>query len=313
MMSAHKLADNPNVKQPSRSILLLPEETLVRVFKHLDKVSLCRMALTCRAFARLANQPKFWHTLRLPKEKHHKLSDEALAAIIRRHRDDLYEIDLTDCSQLDDLTPVFTCSRLRSLTLAGCRMPAWSDIRAVSPNLPYLERLDLSRCTQLTDEAVWLALYAFPALQELILDDCSAIQLSVPIDRTVSPCDPNTGQPNYHRPLKSISLNNTKVDSFGIGRLLSCCPDLEKISLSMCFRIDDYGMERLSNAAHLEQLHVNYCTDITDRGVSYLRNCHKLHFLNIRNCGQVSEDVFETLKPHVPLRQVCTPTSPASS
>ncbi|VDP32343.1 unnamed protein product [Soboliphyme baturini] len=105
----------------------LPKELLLKIFSHLDVLSLCRCAQVCRAWNLLALDGSNWQ------------------------RVDLFQFqkDIKACV-VENLAKRFG-SFLKVLCLRGCEGVQDAAIETFARNCSFIEELNLEKCKRLTD------------------------------------------------------------------------------------------------------------------------------------------------------------------
>ncbi|PAA72694.1 hypothetical protein BOX15_Mlig033201g1, partial [Macrostomum lignano] len=232
--------DPPNINER------LPKEIILRVFSHLDLVTLCRCSQVCKFWHQLAFDGSIWQNVSLFE----------------------YGKDITG-AMVETLAK--RCGGfLRSLNLRGCQNLNDSAMRAFSYHCVNLERLNLSDCRKLTNEA------------------CKHIRSC--------------------QNLLSLKVNSISNISDDGVRYLAKCERLVELDMSWC-NISDEGLTRLAQSCrHLAALQLRGCRDITSHGVAELsRHCTGLRVLSLYECGHnIRDEAMQALGANCPeLRTLC--------
>ncbi|KAH9309817.1 hypothetical protein KI387_037728, partial [Taxus chinensis] len=90
-----------------------------------------------------------------------------------------------------------------------------------------------------------------------------------------------------------LSINLSQLWTFthlGIQRLVKSCQSLVEIDLSNCTEFTDYGAEAIAHAQNLQSLKLVKCKQITDMGLGCIAvGCRKLETLNLKWCVGVTD------------------------
>ena len=122
---------------------------MMSVFRLLDTTDLASVAVTCKAWCRLAQDPKLWNTVRLTQKR---VTSHLLSLVVQRQPLRLY---MDFCSlgrqQLAWLLP--RLPQTRTLSLVGLEYHS-SIVAMGTVNCPMLHELDLSYVTSFNDVAL---------------------------------------------------------------------------------------------------------------------------------------------------------------
>ena len=129
--------------------------------------------------------------------------------------------------------------------------------------LPYLESLDLSQNT-------WLS------------DNCFSERVS--------------------KSIKAVNFNGcTRVNDDFIVSLTVCCPNLESLSLSGCFRLTDSTATIIGTKfPKIKQLDLSQCDNISDVTIGHLTNAKNLRDLNIAHTAVTGSGIKYMAMSHTP-------------
>lgn len=177
------------------------------------------------------------------KDINAKLSDDLLVHILR-----LVE-DRSACC--------LVCKRW--LKLEGSVRSTGHILRpVVIPKLPvrfpFLERVDLSKCVQVSDEN----------LEEIARGYCGR--------------------------LRHLDLSMCKaITEAGMQRLQGHCLELREINVTNCTGLSDEALAHVAGLTNLEVLNLASCRDITDAGLHHIAiGCRSLKNLSLRWCAAIS-------------------------
>eukprot|EP01090_Pellita_catalonica_P015094 TRINITY_DN3994_c0_g1_i1.p1 TRINITY_DN3994_c0_g1~~TRINITY_DN3994_c0_g1_i1.p1 ORF type:complete len:802 (-),score=55.12 TRINITY_DN3994_c0_g1_i1:40-2226(-) len=197
----------------------------------------------------------------------------------------LQTLDLTRCLCVSDDT-LLDISKLgngglKKICLGDCEDV--SDVGLVQLlSLHHdLEKVDLSKCMHLTDEAVnALAFHAQASLTRLSLSGCTKIT-----DKALR----ILGQSCLGLVWLDISGCESVTDS-GLAAIASGCPALENLSLAECTRISDPGIADLARKCpHLQSLSVAFCT-VSNMALCSLSALPEMQVLDVSHCPLITMD-----------------------
>ncbi|XP_058781933.1 uncharacterized protein LOC131656349, partial [Vicia villosa] len=162
---------------------------------------------------------------------------------------------------------------------------------------PQLESLRLAHNSRLRDESIIAFASVFPNLQLLDLSYCTNISQQGIFHILKRCCE-----------IKHLNLSGClRVKLLGMNFET---PKLEVLNLSRT-HVDDKTLYVISKTCRrLLQLLLEHCNDVTDKGVKHvLENCSQLRQINLRGCLKVHKDVFHSMVFSRPsLRKIIVPT-----
>lgn len=175
-----------------------------------------------------------------------------------------------------------------------------------------LERLDLSGCTNLTDEMLESLSHmdCFANLRSLNLSGCADItdaglaplqglhQLSfLNLAGCTDITDASLAYLSGLDKLESLDLNLCiNLTDEGLAHL-SGLRNLKALNLSSCALITDVGLESLGGLGNLSSLELGDCSRITDEGLAHLGGLTNLSSLDLNGCGRITDTGLAHLRP----------------
>lgn len=176
----------------------------------------------------------------------------------------LREVKLSRCHIKNLDLGIFTRHKIDQLNLSDCLISD-EGLGYLAPIFS-LKVLDLSRCSEITDEGL-KHLTRLP-LERLYLSGCSKLT--------------NKGLEYLPPSLIKLDISNcSKITNDGLFHLFKLS-DLGYLNLAGCSVTDE---ALLNLATHpLKILSLNHCTNITDKGFGYL-NFHSLEKLSLQRCN----------------------------
>jgi len=167
------------------------------------------------------------YSLRIPEFALEYIRDLTTLA----QKNDLESLDLCDCKNIGDFSPLRALGNLKNLNLAGCLQLSLLDSLK---NLSYLERLNLADCSNIHDPS---PLQSLKNLQYLILAHCLNIQNLEPLSALTN--------------LRFLFLRGCeKISDLSP---LSGLKQLEKLDLGYCAGIKDFTpLQSLPNLKSLD-------------------------------------------------------------
>ena len=162
---------------------------------------------------------------------------DALGLLLPAIPPNLEALDLSECpwlkpgmlKQFADLSP-----SLKQLSLCGdthLNYAIWGELH----HFAKLQRLDLSRCHQISSSDFKVILKACPPLLELALDDCSGID------------EEGFSQIGKFMPLlESLSMVNCAITDRALADIADQCQSLKMVDLSRCRLITERGVKRFA-------------------------------------------------------------------
>ncbi|KAG0169574.1 hypothetical protein DFQ28_011146 [Apophysomyces sp. BC1034] len=191
------------------------------------------------------------------------LTDQSLA-LIGSCCPKLVKIDLSNCRKITNRgvqalleeKMARNYSGLTEIILSYCKNLTDQTMHHLAQyNAKTLERLNVQRCTKITDDGfmAW-ADTVFPALQHVVLNDCSFLT-----DKA-------------------------------IAYLIKAAPQLQHLSISFCCALSDSAVEDLAQLTHLTELDASFCgAAVSDASIGTLLKRISLSSLNIRGCVRVTD------------------------
>ncbi|KAI6241499.1 Leucine Rich repeat-containing domain protein [Aphelenchoides fujianensis] len=305
--------------QPALINRVLPKELILRIFSYLDIVSLCRCAQVCRIWNRLAMDGSNWQRVDLFSfQKDIKAS--VVESMAFRCGGFLKELNLKGCENIQDSAMrSFTakCPNIEALTLRKCK-------HITDSTCEYLGRtLDLENCTQITDYSLKFigasqstaSARAVPRLMELNISYCTNIT-DDGIELLFRGC------PNLTSFIAKGCDGLTANCFHGLNKQMS---QLQTLNLLACSAINDDTVELIANSCpHLEYLCLSKCKEITDRGINALanncfalnwpsartsrtwafvalsKNCHELERMDLEDCVLITDTALLSLNNGCP-------------
>ncbi|XP_071556701.1 F-box/LRR-repeat protein 4-like isoform X2 [Temnothorax nylanderi] len=289
-------------KEPSRcSLSTLPNEILLKIFKYLDLVTLCRMnEVNNRRFDILTRNPLLYTRLNMRWIESDKYMCDIFCYFTPRCKY-LQQLDLTRSNfDVDNFVNfLHNCGRrLTHLRLSGCRMDLNPVLLEISETCKNLKELDLDRCTDgLYDEA-FSYLERLNNLEHINFCDtyitterlCKILQNNQRMRELLSgdaidSCI-NDAALNSCRDLEVIySLNSRSLTSQAINALANC-KNLRKVSLFLAEysyfcgtdeypATDDSLFRLLPSYQHLQEIYL-FDPVLTDHKLELLAQCRHL-------------------------------------
>lgn len=211
----------------------------------------------------------------------------------------LRHVGLDGCWALGDegVAELAAIDELRSLRLQGCamrtvvRLPQLtslglgrsalsSGVRNIASACPALEKLDLSGCDQIGDDAV----ASICELRHLTHLNLSSTRIS-----DASVCHLQKLR------LVNVSLDCNKLTHVTITALAGRMPSLRCLSLRNVRGVTDHALEALRQLPELRRLVLEGCKSITDKGLEALGSIRSLRFLDVGECA-LSRAAIERLE-----------------
>ncbi|XP_051114758.1 F-box/LRR-repeat protein 3 [Andrographis paniculata] len=190
----------------------------------------------------------------------------------------LKEIDLTDCSGVNDigLKYLSKCTELKSLKLGLCMNITDKGLSYIASNCFEIREMDVYRCAGIGDDGIAALSHGCKKLQKLILSYCSRIT-----DRGIE-CLSSLKE------LSDLEMRCLKnVTGIGLRKLATGCRRLAELDLKNCGNIDDSGFWALAYySQNLQQINVSGST-ISDVGLCMvmgnLMRIQDAKLVNLRN------------------------------
>jgi F-box/leucine-rich repeat protein 2/20 len=195
---------------------------------------------------------------------------ESFSERLRDIPSSLAELHVEECAWLNNVNLgklLEICPNLTKISLANNTQISyigWSELQKIH----HLQKLDISRCRQLTDDDFKLVLQACRSITHLNLQQC------------------------------------TKLTEFAFYELGRNMPKLIHLDLSRS-QISDRALIDLSvRCPYLESLILTGCQNLTDRGImETIKNTKWLRKLNVAKCS-ISQEIVEKIKKSIP---ICEP------
>jgi hypothetical protein len=194
------------------------------------------------------------------------ISDEGLRHLARSSAT-IRTLELARCRHIGDptLRLLSSCSALRELSLAGCRV---------------------------TDEGL-RALSCCRLLHSLNVTDCDDISDQGLVDLAAG-C----------RGLQTIVLSRCVVSDRGVVALAEHCTQLRDVVLFECTRVGDAGVAALATCCELRRLNLFGCKHVGDASVvSVARRCAQLELLVLSGCP-ITDEAVRPLLTHPRLAEL---------
>ncbi|XP_040571299.1 F-box/LRR-repeat protein 20 [Lepeophtheirus salmonis] len=246
----------------------LPKELLLRIFSHLDVVSLCRCAQVSKSWNVLALDGSNWQ------------------------RVDLFEFQIDIEGVVVENIARRCGGFLRELSLRGCQAVGDNALATFSQHCNNIESLNLKYCKKITDRtAQSLSLYCHK-LQYLDLSSCSAIS-----DLSLTALSQGCNN-IYHLDISWCDLVTAK----GLKALSDGCRKLQHFISKGCLHISDEALIHLArNCKLLQTVNIQGCRNVQDDGVILLaENCPDLRYLCVSNCGHLTDSTLLALASNCP-------------
>ncbi|GMH43879.1 hypothetical protein BSKO_11813 [Bryopsis sp. KO-2023] len=199
-----------------------------------------------------------------------------------------WEADMTERMMAEGLESLPKLGNLASLNFAG-----WPDLKdkwlEVVSDVPRLTALDVSRCTNVTDQG-WRSIAEISKLEELHMQGCWRLRklktssLSSLTFLNLSGCvrvsNSALGSMSSLVRLETLDLSLcSSVTGAGL-RKLACIESLTKIDLSEMKHLGDEDAKGLGAVTSLTELTLGECA-LTDVGISSLAGLTRLHSLDL--------------------------------
>ncbi|XP_071556703.1 F-box/LRR-repeat protein 4-like [Temnothorax nylanderi] len=263
-------------KEPSRfSLSALPNEILLKIFKYLDVVTLCRMnEVNNSRFDILTRDPLLYTRLNMRFIESNKYMCDIFCYFTPRCKY-LQQLDLT-ASKFDvDVFVIFldNCGRrLTHLRLRDCHMDLNPVLLKISETCKNLKELDLFSCYRINDEG-------FSYLEGLNnLEHINFIHTRITTERL---CKILQNNQRMRESLLSVSTNDDAV----LIELANSCRDFEAIYLLYPRGLTSQGINALANCKNLQKIKLYlYQYPVTDdslfRSLSSYQNLEEVYLLS---------------------------------
>ncbi|KAI8333957.1 hypothetical protein BC941DRAFT_108617 [Chlamydoabsidia padenii] len=216
-------------------------------------------------------------------------------------------LHLKDCRRIS--TPSIACflqhaTRLTLLDLSGLDSVKNSTLQVIGQYLPFLEKLNLSWCKNITGQG----------LQQLVMDGGQCHSLTLLKLNGVALIDETTlGHLADHSPkLRQLSLASCPgLTDAALGRLLSPTTEcrLTHLNLTNCSRLTDRALQHLAlhGGDQLAHLELAGCNRLTDTGFAFMAlRLRSLVYLDLEDVIQITSITVRALANNQPhLKRLC--------
>ncbi|XP_012227104.2 F-box/LRR-repeat protein 4 [Linepithema humile] len=305
---------NDSEDLPCGSFSVLPDETILKIFKNLDLRSLYRLCRVNKHFNNLAQDVLLYTRLNL-KPYWHSFDARALNCLASRCKY-LQQLDLSWCGNYDMFSTTHiknflkNCGNLLThLRLNCCDKVDNSVILEISRTCKNLKELSLRNCRYVTN-AGFSHLNQLEFLQHL---DFYGTFISTPTLCSILQRNPNmrhlniAGMQEYlHADEIAIELGNScpKLESVdfwkvctltsqGIGALARC-KNLREVDFSWCGHTTGYGetfRKLFSSCQSLEKVFLAAFRGLTDRDLKELTLCKRLKQLDLLGALSLTSEI----------------------
>ncbi|CAB4066874.1 FBXL2_20 [Lepeophtheirus salmonis] len=261
----------------------LPKELLLRIFSHLDVVSLCRCAQVSKSWNVLALDGSNWQRVDL-FEFQIDIEGVVVENIARRCGGFLRELSLRGCQAVgDNALATFSqhCNNIDDLSLT-----------ALSQGCNNIYHLDISWCDLVTAKGLKALSDGCRKLQHFISKGCLHIS-----DEALIHLARNC------KLLQTVNIQGCRnVQDDGVILLAENCPDLRYLCVSNCGHLTDSTLLALaSNCPQLSKLECAAVSQLTDTGFQALaKNCHLLERLDLEECVLITDATLSVLSAYCP-------------
>lgn len=213
-------------------------------------------------------------------------------------------LELKNCAFTDLFDYINVLSGLKKLRLEGCDVRNLTFLR----NMPELEELDLSRCSDIVgdDEFGWLG--QLGRMRKLWMVDCQIKRLDflggmveleeLDLGECESVAGGEFGVLGNLVKMRKLCLESCEVSDLNF---LKRMVRLEELILDMCNCVSDDQFSVLGGIDGLKVLSLNGCKV---EKLGFLRNMVQLEELYLSVCGKVMSDQFMLLEGLINLRQL---------
>ncbi|CAG0919100.1 unnamed protein product [Notodromas monacha] len=291
----------------------LPKELLLRIFSHLDVVTLCRCARVCKYWNVLALDGSNWQKIDL-FEFQTVMVGVVVESIARRCGGFLKQLKLTGCRRVQDpavQTIAQNCPNIEELDLNMCKEITDATCAALGQLCPKLKKVDLGSCELLTDLGLKFLAEGCQQLKYINISWCDRIgEMGIEVLSKRCP------------KLTSFSASGlTLLPDSAICYLARYCPLLAVIIIRGCIYVhsclaETYDMSFTSDkrgigyevsvvtkssccrtcaalgqlCPKLKKVDLGSCELLTDLGLKFLaEGCQQLKYINISWCDRIGE------------------------
>ena len=265
--------------------LALPDEIILKIFRHLSHADLARCACACRQLQRISQDEILWRTIVLTR--HQDINDQFLEKIGAKKPVSLSMIkchgNLVTSSGLRELFR--RCAEnLEELNFIGCnggQLIGESILLHVGLRCNKLRAVDVS-WSNVGDNGVEALVQNVERLECLCLNGCQAItdhSLKVVADK-------------HGKSLRTFEIFGCfNVSAAAIKRLGQKCPNLETLNLGQCYKITSSDIGRLvSHLQSIVNLDLRGCKQARDACVkTIVKHCPHLVSLVLANCPLITD------------------------
>lgn len=165
---------------------------------------------------------------------------------------------------------------------------------ATTYTFPALERLDISGCTQLNEQALRALVNATQQrLVELRIDECRAASAIA----TVLPALPNLR-------VLSMSYGGGVGDAL-LAQVAAHCSQLHTLELESATGVSDAGVIAVASLPGLARLNLNCCFMITSKSAEELhKHGRNLVYLDVKGCQSIAPAVLDKLRSTRPALKI---------
>lgn len=180
----------------------------------------------------------------------------------------------SSCTSLDF---VGALPNLHALSLAGCRnLKEDSIMENLTGNMSIVD-LDLTDCTQMTDDAV-SCIACMECLSKLVLSGCCLIT------------DAGVAWLEESKELQYLDLSHCYQLTDDCLRSIATLNHIQYLSLAECYEITGDGIAHLNGMSHLQKLHLSGCLGILDLGLHRVRELTRVRELSISSCDNIGDE-----------------------
>lgn len=180
------------------------------------------------------------------------------------------------------------------LSLSSCPWLRPSHVIMISTQCPHLKKLELAYNPHL-DSLTWGEFHRLKQLRILNLTYCS--QLTDQNLKLIAQANPLLLELNIER--------CRKISDQGIAHLVTTCPHLHHINVGFCDQLSDQALKAMAlHLSQLSHLKLTKCTELTDEGLQQLIKLRPtLRFLDVREC-RFSKNALKFIFKNFPMLQV---------
>ena len=272
----------------------LPKELLLRIFSHLDVVSLCRCAQVSKLWNILALDGSNWQRVDL-FEFQIDIEGAIVENLARRCGGFLKKLSLRGCQAVGDsalATFAQHCNSIEGLNLQHCKKITDRTCQSLSLHCHKLQLLDLSSCSSVSDISLLALSKGCPNLTHIDISWCDLITGNG-INALADGC---------HKLKSFIAKGCVHIHDDSLSHMARNCHDLQKVNIQGCRNVQDDGMTHLAeNCLGLKYLCVSNCSHLTDLTlINLANNCHELTTLECAGVSQFTDTGFQALARNCP-------------